>query len=167
MGGDFGKGVVRGNDFLCFSEERGYSENEVIISKNFEKDVAQFSAKKLSELGLFDGQFVDAMPDGDVVGKYILPLVFAEGSAFSIVDVEPNVVVKKHSHTKGFLRLIFSGEFTFTGLPCGEVELSSGDWIYIPPNQEYGYRTGLAGGRGGCSYCTGGGGGQCGPRVDE
>jgi hypothetical protein len=159
----FEKSVSDSLEFCKYCKELGFTSDKVITSKGFELIKEKFDSKTLGELGLIDPQFSSKMPSDDTLSKYILPFTFLEGSVFAMVYGKPNTVVKEHSHTKGFLRTVMFGQYTFTGLPQGEITLEAGEWIYIPAEQKYGYITGPKGGGGGCSYCTGGGGGQCGP----
>ncbi|MEH6575819.1 MAG: hypothetical protein V7731_01960 [Amphritea sp.] len=155
-GNDFERAVVNTADFYSFCERNGHSIDNVLTSLDFEKDKKLFDSKKLADLGLLDPQFSSEMPSDQSITKSILPFSFVEGSVFAMVYGKPNVTVKEHSHTKGFLRVVMFGEYTFTGLPEGDVKLTVGDWIYIPKNQSYGYVTGPQGGGGGCCYCTNG-----------
>lgn len=159
---DFKISVLKTKDFTKFCETNGFSSNKVLTSIDFEKNKNLFDSKKIADLGLMDPQFSSEMPSNETITKVILPFYFEQGSAFAMIYGAPNVVVKEHSHTKGFLRVIMFGEYTFTGLPQGNINLKAGDWIYIPKGQKYGYKTGANGGGGGCCYCTGGGGGQSG-----
>ncbi len=154
MSSDFEDKVIKIKDFNDFCKRNGYSSEEVITSIRFEKDKAKFDSKSLADAGLLDPQFSSEMPSDKTISKSILPFSFIDGSVFAMVYGKPNVSVGEHSHTKGFLRVVMFGQYTFTGLPDGSVTLKAGDWIYIPPNQKYGYTTGPEGGGGGCCYCT-------------
>lgn len=156
MSEDFSRAVVNLDGFNKFCEQHGYSNKRVLTSIQFEADKKTFDSMSLAKLGLLDPQFASEMPTDESIQKSILPFSFVEGSVFAMVYGKPNVVVKEHSHTKGFLRVVMFGEYTFTGLPDGEVTLKAGDWVYIPKGQKYGYRTGANGGGGGCCYCTNG-----------
>ena len=159
---EFKNSVLKTSEFTEFCKKNGFSQDEVLTSHDFELNKRKFDSKTIADKGLIDPQFSSEMPSNDTIEKVILPFYFMEGSAFAMVTGAPNVVVKEHSHSKGFLRIITIGEYTFTGLPKGDIKLKIGDWIYIPAGQKYGYKTGPNGGGGGCCYCTGGGGGQSG-----
>ncbi len=160
----FENSVTDSLEFCKYCKENGFTQDNVLTSKDFDKLKEKFDSKKLGELGLIDPQFSSKMPSDETISKYILPFTFLEGSVFAMIYSKPKVVVKEHSHTKGFLRTVMFGQYIFTGLPNGEITLEAGEWIYIPAGQKYGYITGPNGGGGGCCYCTGSGGGQCGPK---
>lgn len=153
---DFTDTVVKTDDFLNYCQSLGFAPNRVAHSQQpISRDVTEkLQIEAVVEKGLIDPQFADAMPKDGTVIKTVLPLTLMEGSVFVYVYAPPNTVVKNHSHTKGFLRFVALGDYIFTGLPEGEIRLTAGDWIYIPPGQTYGYRTGPRGGGGGCCYCT-------------
>lgn len=152
--GTFERAVLNTPSFYDFCEANGYSINNVITSKQFEGDKEKFSISTISKNGLIDPQFDENIPKGSGIVKTVLPFSFVEGSAMVMVYAPPNTVVENHSHTKGFFRFVYLGEYTFTGLPGGEIRLMTGEWIYIPKNTTYGYRAGPYGGGGGCCYCT-------------
>ena len=146
---------------LCkYAKKNGFTRDKVLTSKDFESMKEKFSYKELAKLNLVDPQFSALLPESGI-DKYVLPFTFMDAGIFAMVYNEPNIEVKAHSHTKGFLRTVMFGSYTFTDLPQGEVTLEAGDWIWIPAGQKYGYRTGPKGGGGGCSYHAGSGG-QCG-----
>lgn len=153
---DFANSVLKSDEFEKFCEKHGYTLNRVITSRDFEADKETFAISRVAADGLIDPQFSEQLADGSPISKTVLPFSFIEGSTLVYVYAPPNQVVKEHSHTRGFVRFVTIGEYTFTGLPQGEVRMTTGDWIYIPKGQPYGYRAGPYGGGGGCCYCTNG-----------
>lgn len=149
--------------FEQYCKDKGIPLDRCITSRDFEQYKCDFSSSTLAEKGLFDPQFSDAMPSDGSIRRTILPFAFNEGGAFAMIEALPNAEIKPHRHSRGFVRFVFYGEFTFF-LPeeKREVTLTAGEWIYIAPCAIYGYKVGKAGGGGGCSYHTGGGGGMCG-----
>jgi quercetin dioxygenase-like cupin family protein len=135
--------------------KQGFNGDKVFTSKDFdENDKKEFSARKLADEKIIDSQFADHIPKDGEITKWALPFVFEENSALFIVKGKRGSVVKAHKHDKAFVRVILKGEITFTDLPNGEITLKSGDWIYFPSNQKYGYKIGSKAYQGLCCYCT-------------
>lgn len=140
--------------FIDYLEEIGITMEDVITSKSITaKQKIALASDRVAEKGIIDKEFSEYIPNDSEFEKYLLPTVLAENSAIFYVSAPKNTVVKPHSHERGFVRFMLKGEVTFTGLPCGEVTLEAGDWIYIPPNQSYGYIVGNEDYKGNCSYC--------------
>lgn len=150
-------------NFEKYCKEKSISLEKCITSSDFEKYKDDFSTSTLTNKGLFDPQFSDAMPMDGSIKRTVLPFAFNAGGAFVMVDAAPYAEVKPHRHSRGFVRFVFHGEFTFF-LPeeNREITLKTGEWVYIASCALYGYKVGAAGGGGGCSYHVGSGGGMCG-----
>ena len=86
----------------------------------------------------------DNMPEG--VEKWMLP-VTAGGmkpkhpSFVFMIRVEPSAVVPKHFHKNdSIFRIVVSGSVIQDG-----IELTSGDWTYVPVGKAYSYTAGKSG----------------------
>lgn len=81
------------------------------------------------------------MPEG--IQKWQLPIVISEGrpSFLFITFSDPNVHVPNHMHPDDAItRVIMSGSVTVDG-----VELTQGDWVYVPNTIPYSYTAGPLG----------------------
>ena len=81
------------------------------------------------------------MPEG--IEKWQLPIIISEGRpSFLFVTVAaPDTHVGKHMHPDDVIvRIIMSGSITVDG-----VELSEGDWMYVPNTVPYSYTAGRLG----------------------
>ena len=84
---------------------------------------------------------VTNVPDG--FKKHQLPIFFegGPGAQFFISVGNPDVEVPKHSHTEGDgFRFIATGSIIYE-----DVELTAGDWMFIPKGAPYSFRVGPAG----------------------
>lgn len=90
-------------------------------------------AVKLSNLLAIDS----GLPKG--MTKWQLPFYF-DGGQFFITTAEPGVKVGEHSHDEEGVRFIISGSIIYDG-----IELSAGDWMYLPKGARYSFKVGLLG----------------------
>ena len=82
---------------------------------------------------------VSAIPGG--FRKWQLPVYLDRASQLFISVGEPNAEVPEHSHDEGDgVRFIVSGSIVY-----GDVELSAGDWMFIPAGSRYSFRVGPLG----------------------
>lgn len=77
------------------------------------------------------------LPKG--ITKWQLPF-YVESGQFFITTAEPGVKVAEHSHDEDGVRFIISGSIVYDG-----IELSSGDWMFLPKGKRYGFKAGLLG----------------------
>ncbi len=81
--------------------------------------------------------------------KWQLPVYLSEPSQLFITVAEPDVSVPEHSHDEGDgIRFIVSGSITYNG-----VELSAGDWMFIPAGSKYSFKVGPLGATMCYCYC--------------
>jgi hypothetical protein len=74
---------------------------------------------------------VTNVPSG--VKKWQLPIVLDGKTGFYISAWQADTVIPKHSHEEGAgIRFVLEGSVLY-----GNVELVTGDWIYIPGGVEY------------------------------
>jgi hypothetical protein len=81
------------------------------------------------------------MPEG--ILKWQLPIIISEGrpSFLFITFCAPNIHVPKHMHPdEAIIRVIMSGSINIEG-----VELTEGDWVYVPNTVPYSYTAGHVG----------------------
>ncbi len=71
--------------------------------------------------------------------KWQLPF-YLDGGQFFMTTAEPGVKVGEHSHDDDGVRFIISGSIIYDG-----IELSSGDWMFLPKGKRYSFKVGLLG----------------------
>lgn len=90
---------------------------------------------------------VSAVPGGFT--KWQLPVYLERASQLFITVAEPNVVVPEHTHDEGDgIRFVVSGSIEYNG-----VELTGGDWMFIPAGARYGFKVGEFGATMCYCYC--------------
>jgi mannose-6-phosphate isomerase-like protein (cupin superfamily) len=73
--------------------------------------------------------------------KHQLPVYLPESSFLFLTVAEPGAASTKHSHDEGDgIRFIVSGSIEYEG-----VELTAGDWMFVPRGAEYSFTTGRMG----------------------
>ena len=101
-------------------------ENAIITSRD------PWAAQMREELRM-SGQ-----PSG--VEMWLLPVVLNRSLLFVQV-LAPNAEVPEHEHVRGAVfRLVISGSIRYKG-----IELTAGDWMYVPRGQSYSFSAGSAG----------------------
>lgn len=92
---------------------------------------------------LRDILYRDTMPEG--LQQWQLPIILGGGErpVMPFITVgQPNAEVPRHAHKDDcLLRIVLSG----TIIHDGNVELTTGDWIYIPTGQPYQFTAGKHG----------------------
>jgi hypothetical protein len=89
---------------------------------------------------------VDNIPGG--FKKWQLPIVL-ESSQLFISIAQPDIEVPEHSHDEGDgIRIIMSGSVIYNG-----VELTAGDWMFIPKGKPYSIKIGPFGASMCYCYC--------------
>jgi hypothetical protein len=92
-----------------------------------------------SSLKLKEDLKMGNLPEG--VQMWQLPLVLNRSLIFISV-VAPNAVVPEHRHAQApVFRLVVSGSIIYNG-----VELTVGDWMYVPAGKPYSFAGGASGG---------------------
>jgi quercetin dioxygenase-like cupin family protein len=76
------------------------------------------------------------MPPG--IHSWQLPIELDERSFLFMTVAEPGAVVPSHSHTRDLFRLVISGSIILDN-----VELKSGDWMFVPKGTKYSYTAAL------------------------
>jgi len=71
--------------------------------------------------------------------KWQLPF-HLEGGQFFITTAQPGVEVGEHSHEEDGVRFIISGSIVYDG-----IELSAGDWMFLPKDARYSFKVGTLG----------------------
>ena len=66
------------------------------------------------------------------VHKRVIPVDFRDFCMLVVTEVDPNSVVKKHSHAEGIVRYVIKGSFVLNG-----VTYSEGDWVLVPEGVPY------------------------------
>lgn len=90
---------------------------------------------------------VDNVPEG--VQKWQLPVHLDAPAQLFISTAAANTKVPSHSHRDGDgLRFIISGSIVYKG-----VELTAGDWMFIPKGKTYSFDVGKLGATMGYCYC--------------
>jgi hypothetical protein len=90
---------------------------------------------------------VDNVPDG--VRKWQLPISLNAPSQLFISTAAANTKVPAHSHRDGDgIRFIIAGSIIYKG-----VELTAGDWMFIPKGKGYSFDVGAHGATMGYCYC--------------
>ncbi|MCR8982462.1 hypothetical protein [Brevibacillus laterosporus] len=80
---------------------------------------------------------VDQLPKGFT--KWQLPF-FMQGGQFFITSADPGSSVSEHSHPDDGVRFIIAGSIFYDG-----IELSAGDWMFIPKGKNYSFKVGPLG----------------------
>ncbi|MED4714222.1 MULTISPECIES: hypothetical protein [Bacillus] len=80
---------------------------------------------------------VDEMPKG--FKKWQLPF-FVEAGQFFITSADPGASVGEHTHPDDGVRFIIAGSIEYDG-----IELNAGDWMFIPKEKSYSFKTGPVG----------------------
>lgn len=76
------------------------------------------------------------MPPG--VTSWQLPIWEEAGAMFPFITVAaPGTVVPDHSHDRSLFRIVISGSIRVHG-----IELTAGDWMYVPAGVNYSYAAG-------------------------
>jgi hypothetical protein len=82
---------------------------------------------------------IDNVPDG--FAKHQLPVYLPESSFLFLTVAQPGAASTTHSHDEGDgIRFIVSGSIEYEG-----VELTAGDWMFVPRGAEYSFTTGRMG----------------------
>lgn len=90
---------------------------------------------------------VDNVPDG--VQKWQLPFSLNQPSQLFISTAAANTKVPAHSHRDGDgIRFIVAGSINYRG-----VELTAGDWMFIPKGKSYSFEVGKFGATMCYCYC--------------
>ncbi len=117
-------------------------EGRIITSRD--KDVKK--ALKLLE--------VDNIPDG--FQKWQLPVYLNEPSQLFISTAAADTKVPAHSHRDGDgIRFMISGSIIYK-----DIELTAGDWMFIPKGKSYSFKVGPLGATMCYCYCC-----SCAPRL--
>jgi hypothetical protein len=125
----FDQGIERINNALKKADVR--IGKEIVTSRNP-------SVRKVTNALL-----VSNVPNG--FKKWQLPIHFDRPSQFFLSIGAPDTDVPAHSHDEGDgVRFIIGGSIVFDG-----VELTEGDWMYIPKGKPYQFKVGP----GGVSMC--------------
>ena len=77
------------------------------------------------------------LPNG--MTKWQLPF-HLEGGQFFITTAQAGVKVGEHSHDEDGVRFIISGSIVYDG-----IELSAGDWMFLPKDARYSFKVGTLG----------------------
>lgn len=117
------QGVQRFNDVL---KQVGLDMSKQIVTS---KDPA---VKKACDL-----LRVSNVPQG--FNKWQLPFTVEQSTSF-ISSAAPNVSVAEHKHPGVGVRVIISGSIFYNG-----IELTAGDWMHMPANSPYSFKTGEQG----------------------
>jgi hypothetical protein len=73
--------------------------------------------------------------------KWQLPIYLDRPSQLFITEADPNLLVPEHSHDEGDgIRFIAGGSIIFNGM-----ELTAGDWMFVPAGARYSFKTGAMG----------------------
>ena len=90
---------------------------------------------------------VTNVPEGFT--KTRLPVFFETGSTLYISSGAPGVKVPRHSHDEGDgIRFMISGSIHY-----GDMELTAGDWMFVPAGQSYAFTVGPMGATMAYCYC--------------
>jgi mannose-6-phosphate isomerase-like protein (cupin superfamily) len=90
---------------------------------------------------------ISAIPGGFT--KWQLPVYLNNPAQLYISVGEPNAKVGEHSHDNGDgIRFIVSGSINY-----GDVELTAGDWMFIPAGKRYSFSVGRFGATMCYCYC--------------
>ena len=90
---------------------------------------------------------VDNIPDG--FKKWQLPVYLDSPSQLFISTAAANTTVPEHAHRDGDgIRFIVAGSIIYNG-----VELTAGDWMFIPKGQKYSFQVGRLGATMCYCYC--------------
>lgn len=82
---------------------------------------------------------VDNVPDG--FRKYQIPAFLPEASVMFITMALPDAEAPDHSHDEGDgIRFIAGGSIIYN-----DVELTTGDWMFVPRGERYSFRAGPQG----------------------
>ncbi|RBP50754.1 cupin domain-containing protein [Arenicella xantha] len=115
-------------NILSMQKEAGINSREIVHSR-------QPKIRKL----MYKALAVDNVPKGFT--KTLLPVYFESASTMYISSGAPYTKVPKHSHDEGAgIRFMISGSIHF-----GDVELTQGDWMYIPAGAGYEFEVGPQG----------------------
>lgn len=130
----------------------GWNPNDVTFQEG-----QKFFVKALKDLGLhpikriLTSRDLEAKKANEVLltrnvplgfKKWQLPFSFYNPTNSYMTLGEPNMKVPTHSHIHGSgFRLIVTGSLTLNG----DVELTSGDWFFVPKNTPYSYQVGPLG----------------------
>lgn len=106
-------------------EEHGIVvENRVITSRDPGMNDVRFALRRRN------------MPAGFL--SWQLPIEL-DGPAHAFITVaEPGAVVPSHTHKRDLFRVVISGSIILDN-----VELKSGDWMFVPSGAKYSYRAAL------------------------
>ena len=97
------------------------------------------TSQDVAKAGLEEKLKVTNIPPG--FQKRMLPVFLDKASTFYISRGEAGTEVPEHSHDEGDgLRVILSGSIRY-----GDVELSEGDWMFLPAGQKYSFVVGERG----------------------
>jgi quercetin dioxygenase-like cupin family protein len=95
------------------------------------------------------------VPDG--FAKWQLPVYLGKPSQLFITVAQPDAEAPEHSHDEGDgIRFIASGSIIYNN-----VELTTGDWMFIPAGTKYSFKAGAFGALMCYCYCC-----CCVPRVE-
>jgi hypothetical protein len=120
----FDEGVKRVNNALS---EVGHKLGSRIFTSR-DTDVV-----KLCNLLAID----DGLPKG--MTKWQLPFYLERGQFFMTTG-RAGVKVGEHSHDEDGVRFIISGSIVYDG-----IELSAGDWMFLPKDERYSFKVGIHG----------------------
>ncbi|MCG7363509.1 cupin domain-containing protein [Roseomonas sp. ACRSG] len=117
----------------CIAEIKDIAERSRIASG---KIITSKDKEVRDALGSLD---VSNVPSGFT--KWRLPVYLNEGSTFYFSYAPSGTTVPEHSHDEGDgLRVIMNGSIVYN-----DVELTSGDWMFLPKGQRYSFKVGKMG----------------------
>ncbi len=115
-------------ELRAIQKEFGIDTGKIVHSKN--PTVAKLMYDKLA---------VRNVPEGFT--KTMLPVHIDGASTLYISSAAPHAKVPRHSHDEGEgIRFMVSGSIHF-----GDLELTEGDWMYMPAGAEYEFEVGPRG----------------------
>jgi mannose-6-phosphate isomerase-like protein (cupin superfamily) len=89
----------------------------------------------------------DNVPEGWV--KWQLPVYLERPSQLYIALAQPGAEAPEHSHDEGdLIRFVVSGSVIYNG-----IELTAGDWMFVPAGAKYSVKAGEFGALDCCCYC--------------
>lgn len=97
------------------------------------------TSRSKSVRSVADRLAVKNIPDGFT--KEMLPLYFDGPTTLYISSGAPHAVVPSHSHDEGpGIRIMISGSIHYK-----DMELTAGDWMYVPAGEKYEFTVGARG----------------------
>jgi hypothetical protein len=135
-------------DFRVELARLGFDPDKAVVTSR-DNSVAALPQDHLLNFNLGGNDPVDPVPLPVGYRRRILPFSLDEGGFMYISESPPNTEVPEHMHDGPLVRVVMSGSINHSGK-----ELTSGDWMYVPQGQRYGFSTGAAGAKL-FTYCAG------------